>query len=82
MAAYLARYMGQFRVHTESDVRGYLDWCQQRDLDPIAATRPHLELCLRWLQEVRRSKPSTVSRRMSVVDPPVATGPEPVKPAR
>jgi hypothetical protein len=33
----------------------------------VAATRPHLELSLRWLQEVRRFKPSTVSRRMSVV---------------
>ena len=67
MAAYLARFKGQSRVHTESDLRGYLDWCQQRDLDPLAATRPHLELYLRWLQEVRRFKPSTVSRRMSVV---------------
>lgn len=58
---------GQSRVHTESDLRGYLDWCQQRDLDPLVATRPHLELYLRWLQEVRRFKPSTVSRRMSVL---------------
>lgn len=66
-AAYLARFKGQSRVHTESDLRGYLDWCQQRDLDPFVATRPHLELYLRWLQEVRRFKPSTVSRRMSVV---------------
>lgn len=67
MAAYLARFKGQSRVHTESDLRGYLDWCGQRDLDPLAATRPHLELYLRWLQEVRCFKPSTVSRRMSVV---------------
>jgi site-specific recombinase XerD len=67
MAAYLARFKGQSRVHTESDLRGYLDWCQQRDLDPLVAMRPHLEVYLRWLQEVRRFKPSTVSRRMSVV---------------
>jgi integrase/recombinase XerD len=67
MAAYLARFKGQSRVHTESDLRGYLDWCQQRSLDPLVASRPHLELYLRWLQEVRRFKPSTVSRRMSVV---------------
>jgi integrase/recombinase XerD len=66
MAAYLARFKGQSRVHTESDLRGYLDWCQQRSLDPLVASRPHLELYLRWLQEVRRFKPSTVSRRMSV----------------
>jgi integrase/recombinase XerD len=67
MAAYLARFKGQSRVHAESDLRGFLDWCQQRDLDPLVAARPHLELYLRWLQEVRRFKPSTVSRRMSVV---------------
>jgi integrase/recombinase XerD len=35
--------------------------------DPLVAARPHLELYLRWLQEVRRLKPSTVSRRMPVV---------------
>ena len=39
-----------------------------RGLDPLAARRcPHIELYVRWLQEVRRFKPSTVSRRMSVV---------------
>ena len=67
VAAYLARFKGQTRIHTESDLRSYLDWCQQRDLDPLQATRPHIELYLRWLQEVRRHRPSTVSRRLSVV---------------
>jgi len=41
--------------------------CQQRGLDPLAATRPQVELYVRWLQEVRRFKASTVSRRTSVV---------------
>jgi integrase/recombinase XerD len=67
VAAYLARFKGQSRVHTESDLRGYLNWCEFRGLDPLAATRPHIELYVRWLQEVRRYRPSTVSRRMSVV---------------
>jgi integrase/recombinase XerD len=67
VAAYLARFKGQTRIHTESDLRGYLSWCQTRDLDPLSATRPHVELYVRWLQEVRRYRPSTVSRRMSVV---------------
>src|SRR3954471_955573 len=67
VAAYLARFKGQSRVHTESDLRGFLTWCVDRELDPFTATRPHLELYLRWLQEVRRFQPSTVSRRMSVV---------------
>ncbi len=67
MAAYLARFKGQSRIHTESDLRGYLTWCESHGLDPLAATRPHIELYIRWLQEVRRYRPSTVSRRMSVV---------------
>ena len=67
VAAYLAGFMGQSRVHTEPDLRGFLTWCESSGLDPLAAARPHIELYLRWLQEVRRYRPSTVSRRMSVV---------------
>lgn len=44
VAAYLARFKGQSRVHTESDLRGYLNWCEFRGLDPLAATRPHIGL--------------------------------------
>jgi site-specific recombinase XerD len=37
-----------------------------RGLDPLTARRPHLEVYLRWMQEIRHFKPSTVSRRFSV----------------
>lgn len=67
VAAYLARFKGQSRIHTESDLRSYLTWCVRQGLDPLAAQRPHVELFLRWMQEVGRYKPSTVSRRLSVV---------------
>jgi site-specific recombinase XerD len=66
VAAYLARFKGSSREHTESDLRCYLAWCAERGLDPLAARRPHLELYIRWMQEIRRFKPSTVSRRFSV----------------
>jgi site-specific recombinase XerD len=66
-AAYLARFKGQSRVHTDSDLRSFLTWCRQQGLDPLVAQRPHVELFLRWMQEVGRYKPSTVSRRLSVV---------------
>src|SRR5262249_55384059 len=62
VAAYLARFTGSSRQHTESDLRCYLSWCAQRGLDPLAARRPHLELYIRWMQEIRHFKPSTVSR--------------------
>jgi len=65
-AAYLARYTGSSRDHAHSDLRCFLSWCADRGLDPLAASRVHLELYIRWMQEVRRFKPSTVSRRFSV----------------
>jgi integrase/recombinase XerD len=66
VAAYLARFKGSSREHTESDLRCYLAWCAEQGLDPLAARRPHLELYIRSMQEIRRFKPSTVSRRFSV----------------
>jgi site-specific recombinase XerD len=66
VAACLARFKGSSREHTESDLRCFLAWCAERGLDPLAARRPHLELYIRWMQEIRRFKPSTVSRRFSV----------------
>ncbi len=67
VAAYLARYRGASREHTLSDLRVFMSWCAARGLDPLAAQRVHLELYVRWCQEVRHFKPSTVSRRTSVV---------------
>lgn len=67
VAAYLARFKGQSRVHTESDLRSFVEWCGRQGLDPLAAQRPHVELFMRWMQEIGRYKPSTVSRRLSVV---------------
>jgi integrase/recombinase XerD len=66
VAAYLARFKGSSREHTASDLRCYLTWCTERGLDPLAARRPHLELYIRWMQEIRHFKPSTVSRRFSI----------------
>ncbi len=67
LAAHLGRYRSVSRVHTESDLHVYLRWCAERDIGPLAAGRADVELYVRWLQEVRRFKPSTVSSRLSVV---------------
>lgn len=67
VAAYLARFKDATRVHTESDLSAFLTWCVERRLPPLSAQRVHIELYVRWMQEVRWFKPSTVSRRMSVV---------------
>lgn len=67
VAAHLARYTGTTRVHTDSDLRAFLAWCLERHIDPLSATRVHVELYIRWMQEVRRYAPATVSRRVSVL---------------
>jgi len=67
IAAYLARFKGQSRLHTDSDLRCYMFWCREHDLPPLQVKRAHVELYVRWMQEVRRFQPSTVSRRLSVV---------------
>jgi site-specific recombinase XerD len=36
-------------------------------VEPLAARRTDLELFVRWMQEIRRFKPSTVARRTSVL---------------
>jgi site-specific recombinase XerD len=66
-AAFLGRFRGPTRQHTASDLRCYPAWCADNGLDPLTARRAQLELFLRWMQDTRRFKPSTVSRRFSVV---------------
>jgi integrase/recombinase XerD len=67
VAAYLGRYRGESRVHTGSDLSVFLTWCAGQDLDPLNVGRAEIEGYVRWLQEIRRYQPSTVSRRLSVV---------------
>jgi integrase/recombinase XerD len=61
----LARYRGQSRVHTESDLKVFLRWCADQSVDPLGAVRADIEWYVRWLQDVRWYQPSTVS--LSVV---------------
>jgi site-specific recombinase XerD len=66
-AAYLARFKGQSRAHAETDLRAFLVWCTEGAVDPLATTRPHVELYVRWMQEQGRYAASTVARRLSIV---------------
>jgi integrase/recombinase XerD len=66
-SAYLARFTGSSRVHTESDLRLYFAWCADHQLAPLTMARAEVERYVRWIQEVRHFRPSTVSRRMAIV---------------
>ncbi len=67
VAAYLARYKGRTRKQHEANLRYFAEWCIDNHLHPFDAKRPHIELYLRWMQEVRGYKPATVSQRLSAI---------------
>lgn len=47
VAAYLGRYRGASRLHTESDLRIFLTWCVGQDLSPLSAARGDIERYVR-----------------------------------
>ncbi len=47
----------------ESDLWAFLMWRRHSDLDPLQAHRAHLELYLRWMQDISTHRPSTRCRR-------------------
>lgn len=67
VAAYLARYKDLSRKHAAPDLRAFISWCQERGLQPLMEQRPHIELYVRWMQEQAGYRPSTVSRRLSII---------------
>jgi hypothetical protein len=50
VSAYLGRYRGDSRYHTESDLRIFLTWCTEQELKPLAAVRADIERYVRWLK--------------------------------
>lgn len=66
-AAFLARYKGETRRGYQIDLEQFFAWCRRYQLDPLAATRPHLELWARHLEEERHLMPATVCRRLGTI---------------
>ncbi len=65
-ASFLARYRGDtFRAYSQ-DLTAFLRWCEDRQLPPLAAQRPHLELYIRWMEQ-RGYAPATIGRRFNTV---------------
>lgn len=63
---FLARYHGDTLRAYRQDLKAYLRWCGQHDLQPMRAERPHLELYLRWMEQ-RAYAPATIGRRFATV---------------
>ena len=61
---YPARYRGAtLRAYTQ-DLRDFLRWCAERDVEPLLAERPHLDLYLCWMEQ-RGLAPATIGRRFT-----------------
>src|SRR4051794_16187308 len=65
-ASFLARYRGgTLRAYTQ-DMTAFFRWCAERQLSPLHAERPHLELYIRWMEQ-QSYAPSTIGRRFTTV---------------
>lgn len=65
-ASFLARYRGMTLRAYKQDLLAFFRWCSERQLVPLEAQRPHLELYLRWMEQ-RGYAPATMGRRFGTV---------------
>ncbi len=63
---FLARYREPTISAYRRDLHCFWQWCADRELVPLQARRPHIELYLRHL-EARGYAPATISRRLSTL---------------
>lgn len=63
-AAFLAGYKPVTRTSYLDGLNQWFGWCTAVQLDPLEATRAHIDLWGRWLEEERHLAPSTVQHRL------------------
>ena len=66
LASFLARYRGSALRAYKQDLLAFLRWCAARQLAPLEAKRPHLELYLRWMEQEQLAQ-ATIGRRFGTV---------------
>ncbi len=68
VVGFLAGYSSKTTVSSYAlDLRLLFEWCAAQDIDPLEATRTHLELFARYLEDERGNGPATVHRRLSTI---------------
>jgi integrase/recombinase XerD len=65
-AAFLAGYAGRTRESYATDLKQWGAWCAEHDVEVLAATRAHVQVYARQLEEAGRA-PSTVGRKLSAI---------------
>ncbi len=66
LAGFLTGYSGNTRLAYQQDLRQFVAWCTNQDLDLLAVRRTHIELFARWLEH-RGAARATIGRRLSTV---------------
>jgi integrase/recombinase XerD len=66
-AAFLLAYAGATRAAYGRDLRAWLSWCADHDVDPLAAQRAHVDAYARTLGEVDGRSLATVARHLSTL---------------
>lgn len=68
VVGFLARYSSKATVAAYAlDLRLLFEWCAAQGVDPLDATRTHLELFARHLEDDRGNGPSSIHRRLSTI---------------
>ncbi len=65
--AYLLGFAERTRGAYRDDLRAFFIWCSSHDLDPLTATRAHVDAFTRQCFEVEHLSPATVARRLSAL---------------
>jgi site-specific recombinase XerD len=66
LAGFLAGYLGRTREAYALDLRTFQRWCAGREVELFVATRAHIELYARWLEDQGRAR-ATIARRLSTI---------------
>lgn len=65
--AFLLGYGKRTRAAYGDDLRAFFSWCGTVGLEPLDATRAHIDAYIRGCGEIGRLAPATVARRMSAL---------------
>lgn len=66
VAGFLAAYKTTTRNTYAFGLKGWIAWCNEVGLDPLAAQRPHIELYARHLEQSGRAR-STVAHKLNIL---------------
>lgn len=66
-ATFLIRYQEPTRTNYTIALRQWFEWCQQMGTRPLEAKRAHIEAWIRFLEDVKKLKASTICGKLNAV---------------